>query len=327
MAASARSHDGRTRRGSTRRTSSTTPRPPGRHRRLRHRPTSSIWAATASASTSTSPATAGARRSALHVVPARVDLRRRIAVVDLLGNGTACLVWSSPLPGDAPPADALRRPDGRAEAAPAGQDRQQPRRRDHASATRRRRSSICRTSARASPWITRLPFPVHVVERVETYDHISRNRFVTRYAYHHGYFDGVEREFRGFGMVEQWDTEEFAALARRRRFRRATTSTPRRTCRRCTPRPGSTPASTSAATTSPTSSPACSTPPTTGEYFREPGLTDAEAAALLLPDTVLPRGLDASRRSARPAARSRARCCARRSTRSTAPRTKRGPTS
>ena len=44
-------------------------------------------------------------------------------------------------------------------------------------------------------------------------DRISRNRFVTRYAYHHGYFDGVEREFRGFGMVEQWDTEEFAALS------------------------------------------------------------------------------------------------------------------
>lgn len=62
------------------------------------------------------------------------------------------------------------------------------------------------------PWITRLPFPVHVVERVETYDHISRNRFVTRYAYHHGYFDGEEREFRGFGMVEQWDTEQIGAL-------------------------------------------------------------------------------------------------------------------
>ena len=64
-----------------------------------------------------------------------------------------------------------------------------------------------------TPWITRLPFPVHVVERVETYDRISRNRFVTRYAYHHGYFDGEEREFRGFGMVEQFDTEEFAALS------------------------------------------------------------------------------------------------------------------
>ena len=58
---------------------------------------------------------------------------------------------------------------------------------------------------------------MHVVERVETFDRISRNRFVTRYAYHHGYFDGVEREFRGFGMVEQLDTEEFAALTRERR--------------------------------------------------------------------------------------------------------------
>src|SRR5262249_51701687 len=62
------------------------------------------------------------------------------------------------------------------------------------------------------PWLTRLPFPVHVVERVETYDYVSRSRFVTRYGYHHGYFDGVEREFRGFGMVEQFDTEELGAL-------------------------------------------------------------------------------------------------------------------
>ena len=38
---------------------------------------------------------------------------------------------------------------------------------------------------------------------------MARNRLITRYAYHHGYFDGYEREFRGFGMVEQWDTEEF----------------------------------------------------------------------------------------------------------------------
>ena len=35
--------------------------------------------------------------------------------------------------------------------------------------------------AAGQPWITRIPFPVHVVEKVETYDRISRNRFVTRY--------------------------------------------------------------------------------------------------------------------------------------------------
>jgi len=63
-----------------------------------------------------------------------------------------------------------------------------------------------------TPWMTRLPFPVHVVERVETRDRISRNRFVTLYRYHHGYFDGTEREFHGFGRVDQWDTEEIGAL-------------------------------------------------------------------------------------------------------------------
>ena len=66
---------------------------------------------------------------------------------------------------------------------------------------------------KGQPWVTRIPFPVHVVERVETYDYISRNYFVTRYAYHHGYYDGIEREFRGFGRVDQWDTEDFDVLS------------------------------------------------------------------------------------------------------------------
>ena len=68
---------------------------------------------------------------------------------------------------------------------------------------------------------------------METYDRISGNRFVTRYAYHHGYFDGIEREFRGFGMVEQWDTEEFAALSESAQFPTGTNIERPRTCRRC----------------------------------------------------------------------------------------------
>lgn len=60
-----------------------------------------------------------------------------------------------------------------------------------------------------SPWQTRLPFPVQVVERVEVRDHFPGGRLVTRYSYHHGCWDGAEREFRGFGMVEQYDTETF----------------------------------------------------------------------------------------------------------------------
>ena len=77
-------------------------------------------------------------------------------------------------------ADALRRPDGRAEAAPAGQDRQQPRRRNPRRSTRPRPSSTCRTSATASPGSPGCPFPVHVVERVEpSTDSRRADRFVT----------------------------------------------------------------------------------------------------------------------------------------------------
>lgn len=42
-------------------------------------------------------------------------------------------------------------------------------------------------------------------------DRISQNKLTTRYFYHHGYWDGVEREFRGFGRVDQFDTETFEA--------------------------------------------------------------------------------------------------------------------
>jgi RHS repeat-associated protein len=58
-------------------------------------------------------------------------------------------------------------------------------------------------------WKTTLPFPVHVVSRVEVIDHFSEGKLTTEYRYHHGHWDGAEREFRGFGMVEQLDTESF----------------------------------------------------------------------------------------------------------------------
>jgi RHS repeat-associated protein len=59
------------------------------------------------------------------------------------------------------------------------------------------------------PWISMLPFPVHLIEKTETIDHVSKSKLVTRYKYHHGFYDGEDREFRGFGRVEQWDTEAF----------------------------------------------------------------------------------------------------------------------
>jgi RHS repeat-associated protein len=62
---------------------------------------------------------------------------------------------------------------------------------------------------RETRWKTPLPFPVQVVARVEVIDEISGGKLTTEYGYHHGYWDGVEREFRGFGRVDQRDTEVF----------------------------------------------------------------------------------------------------------------------
>jgi RHS repeat-associated protein len=225
----------------------------------------------------------------LHVSP-NVDDLIAITLADLFGNGTACLIWSSPLPGDA-------RRQVRYVDLMGGQ-------KPHllVKTINNLGAETCIAYAPSTkfylqdrrdgkPWITRLPFPVHVVERVEIYDQISRNRFVTRYAYHHGYFDGQEREFRGFGMVEQFDTEEFGTLSTSDGF-----------------------------PTSDNIDAASHVPPVhtktwfhtgiyldrsrvsnfyagllderdQGEYYREPGLTDAQARDLLLDDSVLPDGL------------------------------------
>lgn len=151
----------------------------------------------------------GAERALSHFPS--VDSVSSAAAFDLLGNGTAALVWSSPLPGNN--RRAMRYIDL--------MGGQKPHLLVHvinnlgaetviqyAPSTR----FYIADKLAGAPWLTRLPFPVHVVERVEIYDYISRNRFVTRYSYHHGYYDGAEREFRGFGRVDQWDTEEFATL-------------------------------------------------------------------------------------------------------------------
>jgi RHS repeat-associated protein len=62
----------------------------------------------------------------------------------------------------------------------------------------------------AMRWRTPLPFPVQVVARVQVLDVLSGGKLTTEYRYHHGYWDGAEREFRGFGQVEQFDSESFS---------------------------------------------------------------------------------------------------------------------
>ena len=74
---------------------------------------------------------------------------------------------------------------------------------------------------------------MHVVERVETYDRISHNRFMTRYAYHHGYFDGIERELAASAWWSNGTPKSLPLSAKARSFRQETTSMNLRTCRLC----------------------------------------------------------------------------------------------
>lgn len=138
----------------------------------------------------------------------QMDDLASVAAIDLLGNGTTCLVWSSPFAND--PSRPMRYVNLMGGQKPHLLVRSVN---NLGAETRVRYAPSTRfyleDKRRGTPWVTRLPFPVQVIERVEVIDHVSRHRFVTRYAYHHGYFDGPEREFRGFGMVEQWDTEAF----------------------------------------------------------------------------------------------------------------------
>lgn len=136
----------------------------------------------------------------------RVDSLKSIAALDLLGSGTACLVWSSPLAGD------VRQPMRYIDL----MGGQKPHLLIYTTNNMGAETEVryatstqfyLQDRAEARPWVTKLPFPVHVIERVENRDLVSNTRLVSTYRYRHGYFDGVEREFRGFAFVEQRDAE------------------------------------------------------------------------------------------------------------------------
>ena len=134
-------------------------------------------------------------------------------VADLLGNGTACLVWNSHLPADA------RRPvryvdlmaqgkphlliGSTTTSAPPTEIEYTPSTRFYV-AGQARRPAV--DHAPAVPGALREPGHGAAIAG-------AAPRSASTYSYHHGYFDGVEREFRGFGRVEQVDVESYGTFA------------------------------------------------------------------------------------------------------------------
>ena len=133
-----------------------------------------------------------------------------LQTVDLLGTGTSCLVWSSSLPGDRThPLRYINLMDSRKPHVLVAYKNGMGLRTslEYRSSTH----FYLKDKLAGTPWVTKLPFPVQVVEQTTVMDAITNVRFATRYSYHHGFYDHQEREFRGFGMVEQMNSEYYTA--------------------------------------------------------------------------------------------------------------------
>ncbi len=137
-----------------------------------------------------------------------IHSQAKITVTDLLGNGVACIVWSSPLAKDAN--------------APLKYIDLMNSKKPHIMVSYKNNMGkevsleytpstkfYLEDKLAGKPWVTKLHFPVHCISKTTTEDKISGYKFVSEYKYHHGYYDHPEREFRGFGMVEQIDAETF----------------------------------------------------------------------------------------------------------------------
>jgi RHS repeat-associated protein len=131
----------------------------------------------------------------------------QVSVIDFLGTGTSCIVWSSPQLKDQQ--HPLRYIDLVKSKKPhlmlgyknnMGKEVEL----EYTAST----YYYLKDRLEGKTWITKLPFPVHCLSKVTTYDRIMKTRFASEYSYHHGYYDHAEREFRGFGRVDQKDAED-----------------------------------------------------------------------------------------------------------------------
>lgn len=129
-------------------------------------------------------------------------------IIDLLGDGTPCLVWSSALVvhSDAP-IHYLKLTNGiKPRLLKSIKNNMGLETQFHYGYSG---SHYLRDKSSDTPWMTKLPSHPIVVDRLEVIDYIGNTRFNQVFEYHDGFFDGEERTFRGFCLVDQYDSEKY----------------------------------------------------------------------------------------------------------------------
>lgn len=146
--------------------------------------------------------------TAFEIDAPEIHNQSKITATDLLGNGVACIVWSSNLAKDAnAPLKYIDLMNGKKPHILISYKNNLGKEvsLEYTPSTK----FYIEDKLAGRPWVAKMHFPVHCITKTETRDRITGSRFVSLYKYHHGYYDHVEKEFRGFGMVEQIDTEDF----------------------------------------------------------------------------------------------------------------------
>ena len=133
----------------------------------------------------------------------------KVDTLDLLGKGTACLVWTSSLPSSDQELQYI-------DLAPAGKPYLMmsynnglglETSMEYVASTK----FFLEDRQAGVDWATRLAFPVQCLHKVITYDRVTQSKKTQRLRYRHGFWDMFDREFRGFGFVESWDGEDLSA--------------------------------------------------------------------------------------------------------------------
>jgi len=135
----------------------------------------------------------------------RIDNLSDVAVLDFLGSGTACIVYSSAISNQ--PLQYIDLMGSKKPQLFIGYENNCGKKVsiEYKPST----YFYLKDKLEGNKWITKLPFVVHCISKTTSEDKIRQTIFTSSYSYRHGYFDHEEREFRGFARVEQLDTEDF----------------------------------------------------------------------------------------------------------------------
>jgi RHS repeat-associated protein len=143
-----------------------------------------------------------------------IDNISSVSAIDILGNGTSCLVWTGLDPTNACQSRLWYLPlMGRVKphlltSISNGEGLEMT--------TSYRPSTFFqqRDLLASSPWKTRMHTPLHCVHTVNVRDTITSAETLLDYAYHNGFYDPAEAVFGGFGMVEVTTSESIPLCGR-----------------------------------------------------------------------------------------------------------------